>query len=193
FFLKTISDRTLPTEAINKENLLGKLLHSGDAYLIRNGEEYFDLLPHWDWTALPGVTAFPDAHAISRRHFVGSVDDGVSGFSAMAYKLQDEQGIQTLAARKLWACHGDVVVSLFAGLTSGHIESDVYTALDQSRWQDDVTVNRPGNILKEGIHSLHHVNWIHHAGFAYIPLYPSAFQIKLLEVSGKWTTINNGE
>lgn len=192
FFLKTISDRTLPTESINKENLLGKLLHSGDAYLIRNGEEYFDLLPLWDWTALPGVTAFRDAHAVSRKPFVGSVDDGTSGFSAMDYMLQDESGTQTLAARKIWACHDDLIVCLISGLTGENIEGEVYTALDQCRWQDDVTVNRPGNIVKAGIHSLHHVNWIHHAGFAYIPLYPSDFQLKLLEVAGKWTTINNG-
>ena len=58
YFLKTISNRTYATESINNENLKGRLLNSGDAYLIRDGQEYFNLMPMWDWTALPGVTTF---------------------------------------------------------------------------------------------------------------------------------------
>ena len=53
FFLKTISSRTLATESINSENLLGHLLNSGDAYLIHDGNEYFNLMPVWDWEKLP--------------------------------------------------------------------------------------------------------------------------------------------
>jgi len=56
YFIKTLSTRTLPMESINNENQLGVQLNSGDTYLIRNGTEYFDLMPVWDWQHVPGVT-----------------------------------------------------------------------------------------------------------------------------------------
>ncbi|GEP96599.1 polysaccharide lyase family 8 super-sandwich domain-containing protein [Chitinophaga cymbidii] len=189
FFLKTISARTYTTESINKENLKGKLLHSGDAYLIRNGNEYTDLLPLWDWTALPGVTMFKGAHQIERKPFVGSAGDERSGLSAMDYVLKDSTATQTLSSRKFWACHHDVVIALIADLQG----KDAWTALDQCRWQGDVTVNRPGNVLKAGRHAFLHLKWIHHAGFAYIPLQPVSFNIRLEKVTGNWTTINASE
>lgn len=189
FFLKTISARTYATESINSENLKGKLLHSGDAYLIKNGKEYTDLLPVWDWTALPGVTMRKGAHQIDRKAFVGSVGNGMEGLSAMDYVLKDSSAKQILSARKSWACYGDVVICLIADIKG----RDAYTALDQCRWQGDVTVNHPGNILKAGQQKLRDVKWMHHAGFAYIPLQPASFDIRLQKVSGSWTSINASE
>jgi chondroitin AC lyase len=193
FFLKTISTRTLATESINHENLLGKLLNSGDAYLIRNGREYTDLMPVWDWTALPGVTAFKDAHQIDRKDFVGSVGDETAGLSVMDYVLKDKTGSKTLTAHKVWACYKDVVVCLLAGTKGTNIPDTMYTALDQCRWQGDVTVNKPGNIIPEGSHTLKNVHWIHHAGFAYLPLTPATIELQLKTVSGSWTSINASE
>jgi chondroitin AC lyase len=193
FFLKTISDRTLPTEAINNENLKGKLLNSGDGYLIKNGQEYFNLMPVWNWTALPGVTAFKNATQIERKTFVGSVTDRKDGFTAMDYMLKDKTGKQVLSARKFWACHQDVVVSLIADIKVENIADQLYTALDQCRWQGDVTVNEVNNVLDSGSNKIDQVNWIHHAGFAYIPLKPTSFEIRLNEISGSWTTINGSE
>lgn len=190
FFLKTISTRTYATESINRENLKGKLLHSGDAYLIRNGEEYYNLMPVWDWTALPGITAFKDAHVIDRQPFVGSVSNGTSGLSVMDYRLEDKTKEQRFSAHKFWACHKDVVVCLLADMKSENIGGDIYTALDQSRWQGDVTVNKPGNVLGAGLHKLDDVEWIHHAGFAYVPLQPATFDLQLQEVSGTWASVN---
>lgn len=190
FFLKTISTRTLPTESINSENLKGRLLNSGDGYLIRNGEEYFNLMPVWDWTALPGITAFKGADHINRKFFVGSVSSGASGLSAMDYQMRNKERTKVLSARKFWAFHNDVVICLIAGLEGKNIDGDIYTALDQSRWQSDVTVNKPGNVMKAGSHNMTDVEWIHHAGFAYIPLQPAAFDLRLQEVSGTWESIN---
>jgi|ADGO01.1.fsa_nt_gi Polysaccharide lyase family 8, super-sandwich domain. len=99
FFLKTISSRTLPTESINNENLKGRLLHSGDAYLVRDGKEYYDLMPVWDWNLLPGVTVFPGAAAAARLPWVGGVSNGMSGAAVMDYQLTDEKG-GSLTAKK---------------------------------------------------------------------------------------------
>lgn len=190
FFLKTVSTRTLPTESINSENLKGKLLNSGDTYLIRNGEEYFDLLPAWDWTALPGLTTFKEMDHVSRRPFVGGVSDNIDGFSVMDYVLQDKTEKQEFSARKFWASHGDVVVCLIGDMKSKGISGPLYTSLDQSRLQSDVTVNSVENALTPGTHSLDDVRWIHHSGFAYIPLKPTVFTIHLKKVESNWTSIN---
>ena len=58
FFVKTISTRTQGTETtVNGENVKGALLNSGDTYILREGDEYVNLAPVWDWTLLPGVTS----------------------------------------------------------------------------------------------------------------------------------------
>lgn len=193
FFLKTISTRTLATESINRENLKGKLLNSGDAYLIKNGREYFDLMPVWDYALLPGVTTFANAHQIDRQSFVGGVAGETEGCSVMDYVLKDRSGTETLAARKFWACYNDVVICLLSGIKRKNIAGKIYTALDQCRWQGKVTVNKPGNVVKEGAHTIDGVNWIHHAGFAYMPLAPATIDLQLKKVTGSWTSINASE
>lgn len=193
FFLKTISDRTLPAESINKENLKGGLLNSGDAYLISGGNEYFNLMPVWDWNKLPGITGFEGAAKAGRLPFSGSVSDGGIGCTAMDYLMEGKDPQQNISAHKFWACHGDEVVCLIAGLRSAHIEGEIYTVLDQCRWRGPVTINKPGQTLKAGNYKLSKVKWIHHAGFAYIPLTPAAIDLKIGEASGEWSSVNASE
>lgn len=188
FFLKTISPRTLATESINNENLKGYLLNSGDAYLIKDGNEYFNLMPVWDWMHLPGVTAFDSAFRIDKKPFTGSVSDGRSGLTVMEYQMEDKAKLENLSARKFWASHKDITVCLIADLTTKNLNTPVYTTLDQSRLSGKVTVN--GNIVQEGEHQLNNVQWIHHGNFAYIPLNPSDIRLKIAEVSGSWSSIN---
>jgi chondroitin AC lyase len=197
-FLKTISTRTLATESINNENLKGRLLNSGDAYLIRNGREYFDMMPVWDWAALPGITAFKGAHHVERRPFTGGVSDSISGLSAMDYVMKDTADQQTLSARKAWAFHGDVVVCLVAAMDAQQVAGSIYTALDQCRVQGTVTVNVGGKVLRPEATentsgNMADVKWLHHAGFAYIPLRPAAFNLRFGKVTGAWSSVNGSE
>ncbi|GAA4307817.1 polysaccharide lyase family 8 super-sandwich domain-containing protein [Compostibacter hankyongensis] len=189
FFLKTISDRTLSTESINHENLKGHLLNSGDAYLIRSGREYYNLMPVWNWERLPGVTSFDGADRIGRRPFTGSAGDGSSGLTVMDYCMSGKDG-QQLTARKYWACHGDVVVCLIAGIHTANISGDIFTTLDQCRLEGKVTVNRPGNVLQQGSRQLEDVRWMYHNGFAYIPLKPAEIKLQTGPVTGSWSSIN---
>lgn len=192
-FLKTISPRTLATESINNENLKGRLLNSGDAYLVRNGQEYYNMMPVWDYTALPGITTFKGADHIKRLPFTGGVSDSTSGLTAMDYNMQNKTGRQALTARKYWAFHGNAVVCLIAGLQAQQVTGDVYTALDQCRVQGPVTVNKQGQQLQPGVHPVEQLKWVHHAGFAYIPLEPAPFNVKLEEVTGAWSDVNASE
>ena len=193
FFLKTISERTLPTESINNENLKGRLLNSGDAYLIRDGQEYYNLMPVLDWEKLPGVTGFKGADHVNRHSFVGSVSNGSSGLTVMDYRLSNEDNTQSLSTHKLWTVHENIVVCLMTELQTENIDGKIYTALDQCRWRGDVVVNKPGNVLNEGIHNMEAVNWIYHGGFAYIPISSQAFDIHLQEKTGVWSDINLAE
>lgn len=193
FFLKTISSRTLATESINRENLKGKLLNSGDAYLIHNGNEYYNLMPVWDWTRLPGITSFNDADIIDRKQFTGSVGDGNSGLTVMDYNIINRDTTQSLSARKMWASYGNTIVALIANLRTENVNGNAFTALDQARWQGEVTVNEPGNTLKAGNHKLDNLQWIHHNHLAYIPVEPSSFNLQLNEITGSWSSINASE
>ena len=191
FFLKTISSRTLPTESINRENLKGHLLNSGDAYLIRDGNEYFNLMPVWNWEYLPGVTTFKGADHINRTEFSGSVSNGSQGFTAMNYRLEDKDKKKNISAHKFWASHENVIVCLIGDLKSNNLDEEVYTTLDQCRWRTDVSVDKVNNIISEGDHQLDHVKWIYHSGFAYIPLKPERIDLSLRTFSGSWKSINN--
>lgn len=189
FFVKTISDRTLTTESINNENLKGKLLNSGDAYVIRSGKEYFDLMPCWDWELLPGITTFKGADHIQRRPFTGSVTDEKSGFTVMDYCLQNKNS-QGITAKKMWACHNGIVVCLVAGLEQKDMQDDIVTVLNQCRWHGNVFADTQKDSLTEGEHMIDKVKWLYHDGLAYLFLQPTTIDIKLKTVTGTWAAIN---
>jgi chondroitin AC lyase len=189
FFIKTISDRTLATESINNENLKGRLLNSGDAYLVQNGKEYFDLMPCWDWEKLPGITGFKNADKILRRPFVGSVTNGKSGMTVMDYCLQGKNDAM-VSAKKLWACHNGIIVCLIAGLQKSNVEDEAFTVLNQCRWQDDVHVNTQKESILEGDHVLNQLRWIYHDGIAYFFPQPTNVAVSIKKVTGAWSSIN---
>ena len=186
FFVKTISTRTRFSESINRENLKGKLLNSGDTYFLRDGLEYYDLMPHWNWNYLPGITGFPGGET-KQQNFAGGVGNGKSGLTVMRYNA--ENGEKKLSVKKFWASHGDKVVCLMADFETQNIDT-LYTVLDQSRWRGDAVVDHPGNVLGKGLHVLENAGWIHHAGFAYIPLSPSNIVLHLKSVTGTWSSVN---
>lgn len=193
FFLKTASTRTLLTESINEENLKGDLLNGGDAYFIANGNEYDNFLPFWDWDRLPGMTNFngEGKRKILPQIFVGNVSNGSSGLAVMDYAVQ--KGAQILQAKKVWASWKNTTVALIAGLQPAELQNGTFTTLEQSRWQAPVTVNRTGNILKEGPPAEQPVNWVHHQNFVYLPLENDSMTVDLKDVEGSWYDINHSE
>jgi chondroitin AC lyase len=190
FFLKTISTRGLPAESINGENLKGHLLNSGDGYLIHNGHEYFNLLPLWDRNALPGITSFRGAEQIIRKAFAGSVSDHKNGLTAMNDEMQGLKAAAHVYAHKICACHDGKVICLIAGLSAPQVDENIFTVLDQCRWQGAVTVNASSHKVGKGVHTLQNVKWVHQGTFAYIPLKPAAMRLLSDTVSGTWSSIS---
>lgn len=195
-FIKTISDRTLPAEHINNENLKGHNLNSGDHYLLVNGEEYNNLQPVWDWERLPGVTTAERAPDIERRAFTGGIGNGDSGFSVMDCRRAETDSTKAatvLAVRKLWAFHDDLVLCLMSGWRVEGLDGFIYTALDQRRLNSVVTCGFGDSTfatLEEGYHRRDDVRWVLHDGVAYAPLEPSTMTIEAGEASGSWYDIN---
>lgn len=187
-FLKTISTRTLATESINGENQKGRLLNNGNTYFVKDGNEYFNLMPFWDWDFLPGITNSKDSLNIVRTDFSGGINKQTSGFLAMKYALQN--GGKKLNAHKMWATHNGLTVCLISDLKTKHLENTVYTAMDQSRLRD--TISTTDGLL--GVHqkdTLIQPKWIIHNGLAYVPLQKSTIKLVTKKVSSSWATINN--
>jgi chondroitin AC lyase len=184
-----MSDRTLPSESINSENLKGQWLNAGDAYMIGNGKEYYDLMPVWDWEHLPGVTGSGAAvdpggvGGLIRHAFTGSVSDGQSGVTVMDYQVGEG-----LRARKFWACHDGVIVCLIGDLRS---DAAAYTTIDQCRWQGDIVAD--GRVLAEGVDTLKGARWIQHDGKACVFFRPSTVVVRAGWSTGSWQSINASE
>lgn len=189
FFVKTISDRTLPTESINQENLKGRMFTWGDTYFLRDGQEYFNLLAVWDWDRVPGVTlpagVTRGGANILRQAFTGGLSNGQSGFSVMDYQLDGGQKEPILKARKAWFSHDDRVLCLI----SADGAPDLRTAMDQSRQRGEIRVGRkdiPIGLGKSGELS---VDWIWHHGLTYLT-FGAEVEIQSGPVTADWREIN---
>ncbi len=192
FFLKTISKRTLSTESINSENLKGHLLNSGDTYFINDGNEYFNLMPVWNWEYLPGVTSFKNAEKINRKSFVGSIGNGKTGFTSMDYVIESKDGKQSLSAKKSWFCYNGKVICLVADIRGKGVDT-AYTTMDQCRLLGDVTVSTSQQNLQNGVYDFDNLKWVHHKNFVYEPLTQCKVSVRLENVSGTWAAINASE
>ena len=195
FFVKMLSDRTLPAEVgLNGENLTGALLDCGSYYLLRDGLEYFNLAPVWDWNLLPGVTYAEGAGTLQRQAVAGAISDGKSCAAAMdcCFGVTNKHFLTT---KKFWACRGDIVVALIADLDAPDLQAPVRTAFDQCLLRGDVAISDgtgAPQILPEGDHENLVLKWVHHAGFAYAPLGGLKVSIRTGPVSGSWHSINSG-
>ena len=93
-------------EPYNREGLLMHHLADGSNFLIRDGQEYFDIFPLWDWQKIPGTTAvqhdrLPPPEKVQQRGltaFVGGASDGRYG----AVGFDFVSPLDALAARKAW-------------------------------------------------------------------------------------------
>jgi len=189
FFLKTISTRTEITEQLNGENQKGTFLNLGNTYFIKNGKEYTDLMPLWDWNKLPGTTNFRGAKTINRSNFVGGLAAGSSGLTVMDFETVGEKS--KLAGNKFWAVHKGRVFCLIANLSLIGSPDSVFTTIDQNRLQDIVYVNSEKNLLKTNLKNAHDVKWISHHGFTYVPLTAgNSVDLNINPIDGSWSSIS---
>ncbi len=189
-FLKTISDRTLATESINSENLLGRpYLSSGDHYVISNGREYHDMPPVWDWSRLPGLTTPEGTSEQLSKDYSGGIGDGMSGFVAMQYARSRESAFIEL--RKLWAFHDDTMYCLLGGWNVAGPWEGIRTSIEQCQAQGDVVYSSSGAVrtAKTDGAEISGAEWVLHNGIGYIPLNPSELRLRVGDQTGSWQQI----
>jgi chondroitin AC lyase len=179
------STRTISTESINGENLRGRHLGDGVA-AIRLGDRpedgYRAVIPVWNWSRLPGITAeqHPDPAALRPRgpdHYGSSADvdgwtDGRHGIAVMRLAAIDriEDGW------KAWFCVDDLFVALGAAITAPSATYPVFTTIDQ-RLAEGPVVSMPG--------------YIHHGRIGYVPLSDHATVAAGTEHrTGSWSDIS---
>jgi chondroitin AC lyase len=106
----------------------------------------------------------------------------------MDYTLSGDN--KTINAHKIWACHKNIVVALINGKAPG-VNDSIFTALDQSRWQGTVEVNRVGNAINtHGSHEVKNIRWLYHSGVGYILPNPSTVKVHVNNKTSSWSAIN---
>lgn len=114
--LKMSSRRTVGSEVVNGENLLGNQMADGALLLYKTGCEYLNIAPVWDYTGIPGITTGMDSdtcfHNGGYKEFRGTTDyaggavsaDSLYGVSAMIF---ERDGVK---ARKAWFFSPDYII-----------------------------------------------------------------------------------
>ncbi|WP_198675455.1 polysaccharide lyase family 8 super-sandwich domain-containing protein [Pleomorphovibrio marinus] len=190
FFVKWLSDRTLPTESINNENLRGRLLNAGNVFILRDGTEYTNLMPFWDWDLLPGFTTIEGVEAIRREPFTGALVHRETALIYIDVKLLGTEDQQVLNAKKAWFIQGNTLVGLVSDIQKKG-EGMVTTALDQSRWQGKTTWVNQKKELGMGKHKMEGEAWVLHHGVAYYSVGKGQYmEVRQEEVSAYWESVN---
>ena len=162
------SDRTVSILSHEEQYQPGFWARLGSAFLTLSGDEYRDILPLFDWTKVPGVTApkyvptgYSLSDALQNSSFVGGTGNGRFGISTMVMEVviprefvAMEEFYQpngqvivggkyvggTTKAKKSWFSFGKQVVALGAGISSTHDDVPVTTTLNQTLLDGEVTL-----------------------------------------------------
>ena len=184
--LKTVSDATRNTESINGENLAGEHLTAGALFTLRAGDEYYELMPVWDWHAIPGTTTYSDRRkAPARQPFAGGISDGRRGIDVLDFVVPDGE----LAAKKAWFFTPDRITCLGAGITA--TDGPVHTAIEQCHHRSEVVVREDGRNRTVTDGTYDKPSWITHDGMRYRFLAPAAIAVSATTRSGDWSLITD--
>jgi chondroitin AC lyase len=196
-FLKFSSTRTLQPESGNGEGLKNLHLADGVTLIQRHGNEYDDIMPVWNWRALPGTTTEQGTYSLKpvkdwgvagTSTHAGGVSDGNDGSVAFRY---ERLGVSAL---KSWFFLGDRMVALGTGIQAPAATFPVLTTVNQCLVRGPVTHAALGGeavIHGSGALGIPQLRWVHHDGIAYFFPTPPASAIVTAETrSGSWQEIN---
>lgn len=189
--VRAASTRTKNSEALNGENIWGHYLGAGATMYYVSGDEYFDILPLWDWNKIPGTTAvqgylpYGDDRTYSRMgktSFVGGVSDGAVGMSCLKYR---DNGVR---AKKAWFMTADSVMCLGTDISAGK-KGDLYTTLNQNLLRGDIVYSINGAVTQTAeMQQTASFDWIYNNGIGYITDAP--LTVSAGERTGDWKTVS---
>jgi len=191
--LKMCSKRVTGSESLNSQNLSGYHLADGATYIYRDGEEYRNIFPVWDWRMLPGVTCAQNDGPMPRfgsyrldTDFVGGVSDGRHGCAVLDYRRDG------VSAKKAWFFLGDSVVCLGSAIrASTQVKAPLVTTLNQCRLRSDVRIGdgQTARKLEPGTHHFEDAAWIEHDGIRYTLLAPQKLRVSNERRVGHWSRV----
>lgn len=178
------STRVVGNESGNGEAESGYHLGHGAVCVMRDGAEFRDLFPLWDWRRVPGVTCpyTPEIPlpldtwgrtAFGTTDFAGGTSDGVDGCCAMHLARGG------VSARKAWFFMGDVVVCLGAAITADDASHPVNTSIAQARGRGTISRGE-----RDGYQV------IHHDGLAYLVPAQTPVHATLSPRTGSWRQVD---
>lgn len=136
------SNRVIGTELVNEDNLKGYYMGDGATYYYKQGDEYLNVYPFWDWRKIPGVTAYEDNAPMPNvnRTKSGNQTDLVGGLAAAHCGMTSmELKRDGLKAYKSWMMTDEFVACLGAGIASDSL-LPVTTSVDQCLKREDLQV-----------------------------------------------------
>ena len=204
------STRTTNTECGNFEGLENFYIADGCNVLMKDGTEYFDIFPVWDWQRIPGTTVdlvphfgpvpgakdytaasafIPDRGKIvypSKESFVGGVSDGMYGVSGGKFTRDG------LHVNKGWFFFDNEYVCLGSDL-SCTTSDPVVTTLNQCYLRGEVAVSDGDGDqrLAPGAHEIEGLNWVLHDHVGYVFAQPTHVEVDNQSQSGSWHKVSN--
>lgn len=172
--LRMQSSRTIGYEAINNENMKSYFSADGALLVRRNGDEFLDVAPVWNWKHIPGTTSYDNGKELWGTHtrlpynksskVFGAVDEDVM-VVAMEY---DRDSVK---ARKIWAFSAEAILCIGHDILSFRNTDDIVTTVEQTRAAGPVKSGK---------------GYVWHNGVTYITLdKPFSFAGKRLGI-GNW-------
>ena len=201
FDVRMASVRTGRCEYGNRENLKTYFMSDGCTNIAVDGDEYYNILPIWDWKRIPGITC-PQVDQIPLSEsdwqqkgtaiFAGGVSDSIYGASGYAY-YDTYKDIYT-GANKSWFMFDNEIVCL--GDVTSTSDFDINTTVNQCRLKGETVQANDGQktfTVNKGQHTFQHLNWVLHNKVGYV--FPQQNQksdiwVNNQEQVGNWNTIN---
>lgn len=204
------STRTRNTECGNGEGLRSFYVADGANMLMRDGQEYYNLQPWWDWQHIPGTTVellpnfgplagkprgandsfSPKINTIQRKSpesFVGGVSDRMYGLFGGKFSRE------TMSVRKSWFFFDDQYVCLGSALNCSS-ENSAVTTLDDRRLSGPVRVASAGVVKNfdpsAEDQSAPAAEWLLHDGVGYTFFTPTAIRFHGGPRTGDWNDIS---
>lgn len=195
--VKMHSERTLNSDTSpHGEGLFSHHQSDGVNYIFRDGSEYYDISPVFDFYRWPGITIdyrtsphdyetifksqdgiFNYWPARGLTDFVGGVSDGEYGAATMDFKHR------LLALKKSWFFHDQVMVALGAGITGFHWQN-TQTTINQEWSKTPIIYN--DLVLDSGKVDIAQGSWAYANGVGYQLLNGKRFHLQNSLQKGSW-------
>ncbi|HNL83397.1 MAG TPA: polysaccharide lyase family 8 super-sandwich domain-containing protein, partial [Chitinophagaceae bacterium] len=186
-FIKVLSDRNLPTESINSENLQGKFLHFGNHFIIKDAIEYTNILGAFDWNLLPGFSYIEGTESIKRFSNTGVAKFDDVLVVNMSFDYLDDKQKSITPLNKTWIVQQDKLICLIAA-PKNTLNKPIKTSLNQVRFRNGVFINNQKMALQKSTVTLKNGDYLYHDNLIYFS--PDAIQYIIENRANDWGTIS---